>query len=107
MLFQAGLDLELTLPLLPQAAVTWLRASPLITGDAFLLSTSFPNLFAWSERILAREGVKKGIPEGEFFNQMKSQPGWEEGVKKDFEWVWEEEGAEVEEGDKKRKKDEL
>lgn len=39
---------------------------------------------------------------------MTSQPGWEEGVRKGLEWVWEEEGAKgTEEGDKKRKKDEL
>jgi len=83
----------------------------LTTGDPSLIATSFPSLHAWSERILSREGVKKGIPEGEFLGQMMSQPGWEEGVKKSFEWVWAEESAEagegIVEGDKKRKKDEL
>ncbi|ORY89172.1 glutathione S-transferase [Leucosporidium creatinivorum] len=87
------------------AAITWVRIAPMSTGDPTILANSFPNLFAWSERILAREGVKKGIPEGEYFNQMRSQEGWEEGIKKGMEWVWEED--EAEEGDKKRKKDEL
>ncbi|ORY89165.1 glutathione S-transferase [Leucosporidium creatinivorum] len=67
------------------AAYPWFRAAPVNTGLTSFSAAGFPHVAAWMERIEAREGVKKGIPKGEYINQLKSPEGWEETLKKSLD----------------------
>ncbi|GAA6061202.1 hypothetical protein JCM10212_001523 [Sporobolomyces blumeae] len=79
------------------ASFTWVRIHPFSLGVPSL-STDFPRVARWLERIEAREGVKRAV-KGDMLDKFKSKEGWEAESRQRVEWV--------ERGEEKPKRDEL